>query len=221
MNKAAPQPPPGALPDTMPGTIPGDLPDTQAVYDRQAQTFDTRRGRDLFEEGWLQRFADLLPSGGRVLDLGCGAGQPIAAWLIGQGFAVTGMDFSANMLDIIRTRWPEGDWRLGDMRALDLAETFDGILGWNSFFHLTPEEQRNCLPRLADALAPDGALMLTVGPAEGAVAGRVGAEQVYHASLSSGEYAALLEANGLQLRAFVAEDKCCNDHSVLLARRLH
>ena len=192
---------------------------TRAVYDRQAQVFDARRGRDLFEEGWLRRFADLLPKGARVLDLGCGTGEPIAAWLIQQGFRVTGTDFSAQMLALAQKRWPEGDWRLADMRALDLEGQFDGILGWNSFFHLTPQEQRACLPRLAHSLRPNGALMLTVGTSEGAVTGTVGDEQVYHASLSPAEYATLLEAHGLHLRAYVAEDKTCNGHSVLLARR--
>lgn len=198
------------------------LPDPAALcatYDRQAQTFDAMRGRGLFEEGWLKRFAEMLPPGARVLDLGCGAGEPIAQWLIAQGFRVTGMDFAQNMLEIARTRWPEGDWRLGDMRTFKTEEKWQGILGWNSFFHLTPTEQRRCLPRLADALAPGGALMLTVGSSEGAVAGTVGTEQVYHASLSLAQYVALLEANGLHLRAFVAQDKTCNDHSVLLAHR--
>lgn len=193
---------------------------TRAVYNSQAQAFDAARGRGLFEAGWLARFADLLPSGAHVLDLGCGAGEPIAAWLMDQGYRVTGTDFAAGLLGIARARWPEGDWRLADMRDFDLPEKFDGIIGWNSFFHLTPDEQRLCLPKLARALRPAGALMLTVGTSEGVVTGTVGTEKVYHASLSPAEYTRLLETHGLELRAFVAEDKTCNDHSVLLARRL-
>jgi trans-aconitate methyltransferase len=192
---------------------------TRGVYNRQAQAFDAGRGRGLFEEGWLRRFADLLPAAPHVLDLGCGAGEPIAAWLMDQGFRVTGTDFADDMLALAQARWPDGDWRVADMRAFDAAEKFDGIIGWNSFFHLTPEEQRTCLPRLAQALRPGGVLMLTVGTFEGAVTGSVGAEKVYHASLSPCEYTTLLETNGLELRAFVAEDKTCNDHTVLLARR--
>ncbi len=199
-----------------------DLPDPaglHATYQRQAQRFDQRRGRGLFEAGWLSQFADLLRPAGQVLDLGCGAGDPIARWFIERGFALTGMDFSENMLALARARWPDGDWRLGDMRAFDTDETWDGILGWNSFFHLTPDEQRACLPRLVRGLTPGGVLMLTVGHSQGAVAGTVGTEQVYHASLSPAEYATLLEAHQMHLRAFVIEDKTCNGHSVLLARR--
>ena len=192
---------------------------TRAVYDRQARAFDAGRGRGLFERNWLERFTDGLVGGAHVLDLGCGAGEPIAAWLMERGYRVTGLDFSLAMLALAQQRWPGGDWRVGDMRKLDLPERFDGIIGWNSFFHLTPDEQRACLPRLAAHLTPGGMLMLTVGTSEGEVTGTVGDEQVYHASLSPAEYASLLEANGMQLCAYVATDKTCNDHSVLLAQR--
>ncbi len=192
---------------------------TQGVYERNAEGYDARRSRALFEARWLRRFASALPEGGHVLDLGCGSGRPIAGWLIGEGFRLTGADFSEPMLELARARWPKGDWRLADMRTLDYPETFDGIIGWNSFFHLTREEQRACLPRLARHLKPGGALMVTVGPEAGEVAGTVEGEPVFHASLSPAEYATILEACGMRLRAFIAEDPDCDFHSVLIARR--
>ncbi len=195
-----------------------DLQDaTRAVYDRQAEVYDADRSRAFFEARWLTRFGDALPRGSRVLDLGCGAGEPISSWLIAEGFRLTGLDFSPRMLDIARTRWPQGDWRDGDMRQLDLGERFDGIIAWNSFFHLSPDEQRAALPRLAAHLAPGGRLMVTVGHKAGEVTGTVGGEPVYHASLSPAEYATRLEETGLRLTAFVAEDPGCKDHTILMA----
>lgn len=190
---------------------------TRDVYDAHAEGYDRRRNRALFEAQWLRRFVRELPEGARILDAGCGSGEPIASWLIGEGFRVTGLDFSEAMLGIARTRWPEGDWRLGDLRALDLPDRFDAVLGWNSFFHLTPAEQRACLPRLAAHLEPGGVLMLTVGPQAGEVAGTVEGDTVYHASLSPAEYARLLEQNGLRLTGFLADDPDCAGHTVLLA----
>lgn len=190
---------------------------TREIYDRQAENWDAGRSREFFERGWFLRFGACLPPGGRVLDLGCGAGEPVAAWLAAQGFGVTGADFSGAMLSIARSRVPGGDWRRIDMRALDLPDRFDGIVGWDSFFHLTPAEQRETLPRLARHLAPGGALMLTVGPDASEATGSVGGEPVYHASLSRAEYDAILSASGLRLAAFTAEDPDCDFHSVLLA----
>ena len=190
-----------------------------SVYERHAEAYDRERSRSLFEARWLTRFGDALPKGGTVLDLGCGAGQPIAAWLIAEGFRYTGVDFSDAMLKIARARWPDEVWRTVDMRTLDLGQTFDGIIAWNSFFHLAADEQRNTLPRLARHLAPGGRLLVTVGPDAGETTGSVAGARVTHASLSPAEYARLLEDNGLILTAFAAEDPRCQDHSVLMAKK--
>ncbi|MEQ8898418.1 MAG: class I SAM-dependent methyltransferase [Roseovarius sp.] len=190
-----------------------------AVYERNAARFDRERSRGLFERGWLDRFAALVPEGGRILDVGCGTGAPIAAYLDGLGFAVTGVDGARAMIDMARERRPGGDWRVADMRGMELGERFDGVLAWDSFFHLTRDEQREVLPRLLAHLRPGGPLMLTVGPGEGEVAGRVGDEAVYHASLEGEDYAALLNAGGAEIVQFVVEDPACEYHSVLLARK--
>ena len=189
------------------------------TYERNAAWYDRERGRVLFERGWLDRFAGMLPGGGRVLDVGCGTGAPIAEYLTGLGFAVTGVDGAAAMIEIARARRPEGDWRVADMRALALEERFDGVLAWDSFFHLTREEQRQVVPKLLQHLGPGGPLMLTVGPGEGEVIGHVGDEPIYHASLDCEEYARLIEAGGAEVVDFVAEDPACDSHSVLLARK--
>jgi SAM-dependent methyltransferase len=154
-----------------------------------------------------------------VLDLGCGAGDPIARYLLSKNFRVAGVDFSEPMLAIARARFPEGRWLHADMRTLALDERFDGIVGWHSFFHLTPEEQRGVLARLALHLRPAGALMLTVGPGAGEVIGRVGDDPVYHSSLEPQEYVALLGAGGVEVVSFVAEDATCGGATVLLARK--
>ncbi len=192
---------------------------TQAVYERHAAGFDRHRPKGLHEKPWLDRFSALLPPGGRILDLGCGAGDPIARHFLADGFDVTGVDFSAPMLALARVRLPQSRWLQADMRELELGETFDGIIGWNSFFHLSAADQRSTLPRLAAHLAPNGALMLTVGPRAGEVIGQVEGEPIYHASLSPQEYEALLGELGLAIIEFVFEDPTCDQQTVLLAQR--
>lgn len=191
--------------------------DVAGVYERQAERFDRDRSRDLFELAWLERFASTLPDGGRVLDLGCGAGEPIARWLVDCGYDVIGVDVAPAMIELARRRWPTGEWRTADMRSLDLPERFDGVIAWNSFFHLTAAEQTACMLRLAAHIVPGGSLMVTVGPRAGVVFGTVGDEAIHHASLSPAEYATLLEANGLRLTAFVADDPTCAGHTILMA----
>jgi len=191
----------------------------RAVYDRQAAVFDAQRSKVLFERTWLERFAEPLAEGARVLDLGCGSGEPIARWLMDQCFSVTGIDFSEQMLALARARWPDGDWRQTDMRELNLGEAFDGIVAWNSFFHLTGPEQETCIASLADHLRPGGTLLLTVGPEAGETCGHVGPEEVYHASLSPGGYRNAMTAHGLEVTGFVTNDPETQNHSVLMARK--
>ncbi|MDQ0315075.1 class I SAM-dependent DNA methyltransferase [Amorphus orientalis] len=192
---------------------------TQAVYERNARRFDAERPKILFERAWLERFLEALPAQAAILDLGCGSGDPIARFLTERGCRVTGIDASSAMIALAREKQPAGDWRVADMRALDLAESFDGIIGWDSFFHLTRDEQRAVLALTARHLRPGGALMLTVGPEDGEVEGRVGDDRVYHSSLSETEYRALLAEQGLSVTDFVAEDPRCDFHTVLLARK--
>lgn len=191
---------------------------TRDIYERNATRFDAERTRLLYERPWLDRFLGFLPPEGRILDLGCGTGDPIASYFLTRSFRVTGMDFSTAMIAIARERFPRGDWRIGDMRLLGLGELFDGVIGWDSFFHLTPEEQRSTLPLLAGHLKTGGALMLTTGPAAGEVSGHVGDDAVYHSSLAPSEYGTILRGLGLEIVEFVREDPECDLHTVMLAR---
>ena len=189
------------------------------TYEAVAAEWEAGRLRTLFERPWLGRMTAGLPRGARILDLGCGAGEPIAAFLMAQGFAVTGVDGARAMIEICRRRWPDGDWRRADMRELDLGETFPAVMAWNSFFHLTADEQREALPRIAAHVAPGGRFMATVGPGAGDVAGTVAGRTVPHSSLDLSEYAAILEREGMPIRRFTADDPDCNGHTVLLAQR--
>jgi len=191
-----------------------------ALYERHASAFDKDRYRGLFERGWLDRFRALIPPGGSVLDLGCGMGEPIARYLIEAGYALTGVDSSASMIALCRQRFPAQTWHVADMRNLALARTFDGILAWDSFFHLNHADQRQMFPVFAAHAAPGAALMFTSGPAHDEAVGEYQGEKLYHASLDPAEYRALLSQNGFAVEAHIAEDADCGGHTVWLARRV-
>jgi 2-polyprenyl-3-methyl-5-hydroxy-6-metoxy-1,4-benzoquinol methylase len=72
-------------------------------YDEVAHVYLERFGVSTVRQKWVGRLIDGLPTGGgRVLDLGCGAGIPVARDLTALGHAVVGVDVSAQQ--IIRAR---------------------------------------------------------------------------------------------------------------------
>jgi SAM-dependent methyltransferase len=66
-----------------------------------------------------------------VLDLGCGTGSH-ALLLVKRGYVVTGADRSSDMLAIARQRAAvsgvQVDFRLGDIRTLNLDRSFDAVI---------------------------------------------------------------------------------------------
>jgi SAM-dependent methyltransferase len=188
------------------------------IYDRNAELWDGDRSRALFEKSWLDRFLALVPPGGSILDIGCGTAEPIARYMIEAGYRVTGADSSPAMIDICRRRFPDHDWSVADMRTLWIERQFDGLMAWDSFFHLTPEAQRKMFPIFRHHAAANAALMFTSGPAHGEAIGNYRNEPLYHSSLDDAEYRSLLAGNGFEVVAHTAEDPECGRHTVWLAR---
>jgi SAM-dependent methyltransferase len=124
------------------------------LYERRAYEWDADRGRSLFERPWLDRFAALLPPGAAILDIGCGSGEPIARHLIDRGFAVTGVDSSPTLISLCRVRYPAREWIIADMRNLALGRAFDGLIAWDSCFHLTHADQRRSVSVTPGACRP-------------------------------------------------------------------
>jgi SAM-dependent methyltransferase len=74
-----------------------------------------------------------IRSGTRVLDVGCASGyfDRLAA---DAGADVTGFDASEQLLEIARTRLPEGEFIQGEIESLPFADgSFDVVSGFNSF----------------------------------------------------------------------------------------
>jgi SAM-dependent methyltransferase len=153
-----------------------------------------------------------------VLDLGCGAGEPIAAWFAARGDRVTGVDGAAAMIAEFRARVPGAEAIHADMRGLALSRRFDVILAFNSFFHLAPQDQRAMFAVFAAHAAPGATLLFTSGSEADERWGRVAGSVVYHASLDPGEYRELLARHGFDLVWFRPEDTRLSGHSVWLAR---
>ena len=189
------------------------------LYRKYAREWVALRGEGLYEKVWLDRLLALVPAQAQILDIGCGSGKPIAAYLLAQGYTVTGVDSSETMLLMARQNFPEQTWLQADMRQFNLAQKFDAILAWDSFFHLTQDDQRHMFAQFARHAKLGTVLMFTSGPAHGEAIGELFGEPLYHASLAPEEYRHLLTQYGFEVLNMVAEDPECTGHTVWLARK--
>ncbi|MBF4520189.1 class I SAM-dependent methyltransferase [Acinetobacter towneri] len=189
------------------------------MYKRHARAWTALRGQVLYEKNWLDRLLRYLPAQAKILDLGCGSGRPIAAYLLQHGHQLTGVDSSDTMLEMAREHFPSQCWIEADMRSVELSQHFDAILAWDSFFHLTPQDQRGMFAQFAKWSKPNAVLMFTSGPAAGEAIGEMFGEALYHASLSQDEYRQLFAQHGFKVLDMQAEDQDCAGHTVWLAQR--
>jgi len=188
-------------------------------YERNAHAFDAARQRQFSERHWLDRFLLAVPKNGHIVDLGCGAGEPIARHLIDTGHVVTGVDSSPRMIALARTRFPRHCWVATDMRALAPGQRFQGVIAWDSLFHLRCEHQVEMIEKAARWLDPGGGLLFNTGPARGEALGCQFGDELYHASLDPPEYRALFAELGLIEMAFAPDDAATGGRSIWLARK--
>ena len=167
-------------------------------YDRIAAEFTKARTSEASAE--LGPLMDALPAGATVLDLGCGAGVPIARTLA-ERHKVIAVDFSSEQLALARKRVPGLHLIQADMAHCNFrTASFDAVVSFYAIFHLPLSEHASLISRISEWLRPGGYLMATFSPArqEGYTEEFFGAE-MYWSNLGLSEYKDLLMTSGFDI----------------------
>ncbi len=120
----------------------------------------------------LRAFLALLPSGGSILELGCGAGNHSAV-MLEAGFQVRATDGSPEMAEIASRRLGHPvEAMLFD--ELNEQEAYDGVWASACLLHVPREELAGILGRIHRALKPSGVLYASfkIGERDGRDLGR-------------------------------------------------
>ena len=113
----------------------------------------------------LKGFLALLPPGGSILELGCGAGNHSAV-MLADGFKVRATDGSPEMAEIASRRLGQ---RVDAMRfdQLDEQEAYDGVWAGACLLHVPRDELTGILKRIRRALRGNGVFYASFKIGEG------------------------------------------------------
>ncbi len=167
-------------------------------------------GRDLLQF--------LAPKPGeRILDVGCGTGQ-LTQEIANLNVEVVGIDASPDMIGAARKNFPELRFEVCDAAALPFANEFDGVFSNASLHWVT--DQKGAIASIARSLKPGGRFVFEMG-------GHGNIQTIWSASRQAlkelgiedpeklrpwhfpriGDYAHLLESNGLRVEFAVLYDR--------------
>ncbi len=162
-------------------------------------------------------FSQKIKPNGKVLDIGCGTGYLIAKYLSEQGFAVTGIDISENMIkEAVNLKLSNAKFYLCDFFEFIPTEKYDGIVAFDSFFHFPKEKQTEIYHMVSSWMNIGAYLLFTHGKQEGEVKGKMFGETFYYSALDTQNVHKLLTDSGFAIKISVEDYKEVNSERDLL-----
>ena len=131
---------------------------TIEYYNKNAEAY-VRLTRNADMAAIRDRFTELLPAGGNILDLGCGSGRDSKAFL-DRGYHVTAVDGSAEMCRATE-EYTGLKTVCSDFAGFVPDGSYHGIWANASLLHLQPRAIHDVVRRLTEALYPGGAFFMS------------------------------------------------------------
>ena len=150
---------------------------TLQVYDERAREYANVTAPHI-DTPQLRDFIAALPSGGKVLDLGCGPGL-FAAAMCENGLAVDATDASSEMVALARQHAGviAREERFEDLSA---RSVYDGVWANFSLLHAARKDMPDLLARIHAALKPSGQFHLSIKTGTGEARDRLGRFYTYY-----------------------------------------
>ena len=167
-------------------------PRTIGVYDAQAETYAKLTQADA-RHPTLEAFAEALPEGARILDLGCGPGTAAGA-LAARGFAVEAVDASGEMV-ARAAQLPGVEARQAAFDDIAGVAVYDGVWANFSLLHAAKADFPRHLTAISKALKPAGVFHIGLKLGQGEARDRLGRHYAYY---SETELEGLLTGAGFQ-----------------------
>jgi 2-polyprenyl-3-methyl-5-hydroxy-6-metoxy-1,4-benzoquinol methylase len=115
----------------------------------------------------LDKFLEMIPRGGSVLDAGCGSARD-TAYMIKQGYNAQGIDLSEGLLAEAKKLHPEVPTQLMSLTDMKFSQdSFDGIWTNATLLHIERKDVPQILKNFYTFLKPNGVLFVRTKEGEG------------------------------------------------------
>lgn len=156
----------------------------------------------------IAEFCERLKPGSKILDIGCGGGYPIDAYLANKGFSVTGIDLSEEMITRAKQLNLQGATFIADdILNYSTAEKYDAVIAFDSLWHITYAMQESTFRIISDLLKRGGLCIFTYGKTDGEIMGTMFGEQFYYSSLGIEKLKFAMQRNSLEILDFALDYK--------------
>ena len=172
----------------------------RTAYNRCAMNYAGQRRTTA--EAELNLITERLTPNSKVLDVGCGAGIPVARHLAGT-FSLTGIDISSNMIDLAKKNVPTAKFVIADVMETEFpVGSFDAIVSFYAIFHIPRQKHLNLFRRFVQWLRPGGLLLFTIAKKDdgpGYTEDDFFGETMYWSNFGPSTYEKFLAETGFQI----------------------
>ncbi len=179
-------------------------------YDNIADIWHEKR-EWYIEKPSLDEAISHLQTGEKILDVGCGSGKPVAAYLIEKGFDVYGVDISPKLIQHAERIIPKEKLFVADICDFKTKLRFNAIVCWFALFHIHATEHLEVLRKFHAFLNPGGIILITFGDTSHpidtphkiidkyTIESEMFGEHFRHSGRPASENAALIEQAGFEI----------------------
>ena len=177
------------------------------AYNKICEQWNAFRSKTVINR-CVEEFTKYLKPNSNILDIGCGTGYPIAAYLSGRGFRVTGIDVSEKMLEKAKElKLVNAEFFIKDIMEFETPGKYDGVIAFDSLWYISHDKQAEIYRIVSSLMNAGGYFLFTHGKNNGTVTGKMFDEEFCYSALDTEEVFKAMTDNGFCIISYVEDYK--------------
>ncbi len=183
------------------------VPDNGQSYDFISDDWQRFRNSTVINQ-CIVDFVDYLTPNGKILDIGCGTGYPVAQYLTSRNFSVTGIDISRKMIHKAKDlNLRNAVFIHEDILNFSTDVRYDGIIAFDSIWHIAKDKQAVVYRKISSLMKNGAYLIFTHGNRNDETVSAMFGQPFYYSALNVEELKIVFSEVGLKAISFIENYK--------------